>query len=29
MYIQTKKPGWKKNHGVKIFASQTLTEIQY
>jgi hypothetical protein len=23
MYIQTKKLGWKENHGVKKFASQT------
>ena len=28
MYIQKKKLGWKENRGVKIFASQTLKEIQ-
>jgi len=28
MYIQTEKLGWRENHGVKIFASQTLMEIQ-
>jgi len=27
MYIQTEKLGCRENHGVKIFASQTLTEI--